>query len=341
MNEIINFGPEVAHLLEKISGASILCLGDVMLDRYIYGRAERLSPEAPVPVIHVSRRVSMPGGMGNVLSNLNALGCRSKAVCVCGDDDRADEMHRLFCAAGIAPKFIRDASRPTVTKTRIIAGIQQVVRFDEEDPRPIPSEIADQLLEAVRENLPQVGSVALSDYGKGSLTPEVLAQILDLGNKLGVPVIVDPKGNDYSIYRNAYLITPNRAELSLAVGKKLETNQDLAWYGRQLMEEHGIHNLLITLSDQGMMLLAGPDGPGGQGGHVGQNSAPLLLPALAKEVFDVSGAGDTVVAVMAAALAVGANLSLGAKLATLAAGVVVGKVGTAVATPEDIRQAMA
>ena len=329
MSSRINFGPEVIDLLEQINNVAILCLGDVMLDCYVYGRAERLSPEAPVPVIQVNRRLSMPGGMGNVISNLSALGCQPMAVCVCGDDERANELSSLFLADGITPKIIRDASRPTITKTRIIAGIQQIVRFDDEDPRPIPAEIATQVIETVCGQLPHAGSLALSDYGKGVLTPEVLRKVLDFASQRGLPTVVDPKGNDFSIYRGAYLITPNRAELSLAVGKRLDTNDDLAYHGRELMNRHDIHNLLITLSDQGMMLLEG------------QKPEPVLFPSLAKEVFDVSGAGDTVVAVISAALAVGADLSKGAKLATLAAGVVVGKVGTAVATPSDIKQAFA
>ena len=314
------------ELLNQFQGLPVLCVGDVMVDLYIHGQAHRISPEAPVPVVRVTRRLMVPGGAGNVVKNLGALGTAPRAVCLTGDDAWADELSRLFTAAGLtAPVLIRDAARPTSVKTRIIAGIQQVVRFDEEDDRPLAGGRAEKLLEAVKAALPEVRAVALSDYGKGCLTDELLRAILDLARAAGRPVVIDPKGRDYSRYRGAALVTPNRQELAEAAGRHLVTAGELEMAGREVMAACGLSNLLITRSEDGMMLLE-------EG-----RSEPVLLPSQAREVFDVSGAGDTVVAVMAAALALNAPLALGARLANLAAGVVVGKVGTATASPGEIK----
>ena len=314
------------ELLNRLPGLPVLCVGDVMVDLYIYGQAHRISPEAPVPVVRVTRRFLAPGGAGNVVKNLGALGAAPRAVCLTGDDAWADELGRLFKASGLGEQvFIRDAARPTSVKTRIIAGIQQVVRFDEEDDRPLDGRRAEELLAAVRAALPEVRAVALSDYGKGCLTDEVLRAILDLARAAGRPVVVDPKGRDYGRYRGAALVTPNRQELAEAAGRPVAaTAGELESAGREVMAACGLTALLVTRSEDGMMLLE-------------EGAEPVFLPSQAREVFDVSGAGDTVVAVMAAALALDAPLAVGARLANLAAGVVVGKVGTAAAAPGEIR----
>ena len=316
------------ELLNRIRGVSVLCVGDIMLDRYIYGQATRISPEAPVPIVRVKKRFMMPGGVGNVVKNLGALTAAPVAVSVTGRDDDAERLVRLFRESALpTPNFIADPDRPTSVKTRIVAGIQQVVRFDDEDERPLSPEVTERLLGAVWAEMPKAGAVALSDYGKGVLSNDVLREIISLARSAGKPVVVDPKGADYSRYRGATLVTPNRSELAEAAGRKLENAADLESAGRRVMDDCGLENLLITRSEDGMMLLCG-DGP--------LAMAPVLLPSQAREVFDVSGAGDTVVAVMAAALALGAPLEVGARLANLAAGVVVGKVGTATATPKEI-----
>jgi len=314
------------ELLSRFRDLPVLCVGDVMVDLYVYGQARRISPEAPVPVVKVGRRLMAPGGVGNVVKNLGALGAAPRTVSLTGDDAWADELGRLFREAGLAePVFIRDAARPTSVKTRIIAGIQQVVRFDEEDDRPLEGRRAEELLAAVRAALPEVRAVAISDYGKGCLADEVLRGVLDLARASGRPVVVDPKGRDYSRYRGATLVTPNRLELAEAANRELATAGELEKAGREVMAACGLDNLLVTRSEDGMMLLSAKE------------TEPVLLPSQARAVFDVSGAGDTVVAVMAAALAVGAPLAVGARLANLAAGVVVGKVGTATAAPDEIR----
>lgn len=314
-------------LLADLRGVTVLCAGDIMLDRYIYGQATRISPEAPVPVVRVVKRQVMPGGVGNVVKNLGALACRPLTVTLTGRDRHAETLAELFAEDGLpAPNLITDPQRPTIVKTRIIAGIQQVVRFDDEIEHPVSGEVAGRFIGAVLAALPECGAVALSDYGKGALSDQVLAAAIDAARSAGKPVVVDPKGADYTRYRGASLVTPNRAELAEAAGRKLTTAEDLEKAGRELMARCGLENLLITRSEDGMMLLKGnePDSP------------PVLLPSQAREVFDVSGAGDTVVAVMTAALALGAPLTVGARLANLAAGVVVGKVGTATANPGEI-----
>lgn len=279
-----------------------------------------------MPVVRVKKHLIMPGGVGNVVKNIGSLGAVPRTVSLTGDDRRREQLVELLAAAGLpTPDFIIDPARPTSIKTRIIAGIQQVVRFDEEDERPVNGPVADQLIATVRGLLPECGSVALSDYGKGLLSKEVLAEIISLAQAAGRPVVVDPKGADYQRYRGATVVTPNRAELSEAAGRKVESEDYLRTAGRQVMDDCGLENLLITRSEDGMMLLYGD-----------RAIPPAVLPSQARAVFDVSGAGDTVVAVMAAALAVGAPLEVGARLANLAAGVVVGKVGTATATDEEI-----
>ena len=316
---------EALKLLKQIEGVGVLCVGDIMLDRYIYGQATRISPEAPVPVVRVKKRLMMPGGVGNVVKNLGSLKANPLAVSVTGADQKAECLAGLFREAGLPePCFIADPGRPTSVKTRLVAGIQQVVRYDEEENHPIEGPVAESFLKAVTLALPQVGAVALSDYGKGVLSVQIIEEIISRARSAGRPVVVDPKGADYRRYAGAALVTPNRAELSEAAGRKVEDASELEAAGRKVMNDCGLENLLITRSEDGMMLLPGSD------------PRPVLLPSQARAVFDVSGAGDTVVAVMAAALAVGAPLAVGAGLANLAAGVVVGKVGTATATPEEV-----
>ncbi|GHV56851.1 hypothetical protein FACS189460_2400 [Deltaproteobacteria bacterium] len=313
-------------LLRRFQGLPVLCVGDVMVDVYIYGQAHRISPEAPVPVVKVARRLMAPGGVGNVVKNLGALGAAPRTVCLTGDDAGAEALAGLFKAAALPdPVLIRDPGRPTSVKTRLIAGIQQVVRFDEEDDRPLAGPLAEEFLAAVYAALPGVRAVAVSDYGKGSLPDEILREIIGLARRARRPVVVDPKGRDYGRYQGVDLVTPNRQELAEAAGRPaLTAALELETAGREVMAACGLANLLVTRSEDGMMLLAA-DRP-----------EPVLLPSQAREVFDVSGAGDTVVAVMAAALALKAPLAVGARLANLAAGVVVGKIGTAAATPEEI-----
>ena len=320
-------GREAVELLGRFAGLDVLCVGDAMLDRYVYGEATRISPEAPVPVVHVRRQVFTPGGVGNVSRNLFDLGARPRTVSVVGADDGAAILDGCLSASGHPPAMLlRDSSRPTIVKTRIIAGIQQVVRVDEEEASPLSPAVVADLLDATARELSAAAVVAISDYGKGVVAGDVAGRLIDLARRHGKPVAVDPKGHDYGRYRGADLVKPNRKELGEAVGRVVADEAEAAASGRELMERHRIRNILVTLSDRGMMLLLERDG----------GREPVMLPSRAREVFDVTGAGDTVLAVMAAAMGAGAPLELGARLATLAAGVVVGKVGTATVKPEEI-----
>ncbi|MDR2386886.1 MAG: D-glycero-beta-D-manno-heptose-7-phosphate kinase [Deltaproteobacteria bacterium] len=313
--------------LKKIQSATVLCLGDLMLDRYIYGQASRLSPEAPVPIVTVKRKTFMPGGLGNVVMNLHSLGAKPLAVGVVGTDQSAQILSDLFSKilGAQAAHLIKSAQRPTTVKTRVIAGIQQVVRFDEEWEMPLTEDLATNYQKAVSPLLARSGAVAASDYGKGVLSRSFCAWLMEKASQDNLAVVVDPKGADYGRYRGATLVTPNRQELALATSEDLNGagQEKLIEVGRKLMEKNDLKNLLITLSEDGMTLLT----------CQGQN---LHFPAKAREVFDVSGAGDTVVAAMTACLAAGLDLAAGAELATLAAAVVVGKVGTATASPNEI-----
>ncbi|MCC8109985.1 MAG: PfkB family carbohydrate kinase [Planctomycetes bacterium] len=335
-------------ILHKLPGTAILCVGDIMLDNFIYGDATRLSPEAPIPVVTVKRTLSMPGGMGNVVRNLGEVGILPLATSITGDDANAHKLSELFVHSGwLPPIMIRDSERPTIVKTRIIAGGQQIVRFDEEVSRAIGPELEQKLIEAIRRHLGSVRAIAISDYGKGIVTPGLVAETVKAAREKGIPVVVDPKGRDYSKYAGATVVTPNRKELSEAVGRDLQDSDEIANAAAEVLAKHDIKNLLVTRSEQGMTLVSRNDA-GKEPSTPTTTSTKTLektpdssttattFPALAREVSDVSGAGDTVVAMVAAALAVGAPLVLAAKLATLAAGVVVGKIGTAVAYPHEI-----
>jgi D-beta-D-heptose 7-phosphate kinase/D-beta-D-heptose 1-phosphate adenosyltransferase len=322
---------DALKILEKLQGAAVLSAGDLILDRYVYGEASRLSPEAPVPIVLVRKRTYAPGGLGNVVMNVHALGAKSLALGVTGEDFHADKLEELLNPALSkgSPRFIRDPERPTTVKTRVIAGIQQVVRFDEESHKPI-SKSTEKLYEKALEPLFfNAGALSVSDYGKGLLTRDLLSWLIARANDRGIPSVADPKGSDYSRYKGAYLVTPNRQELSEALGRDVshEPAEALASAGLELMRRHKIRNLLVTRSEDGMTLIE-------------SSGAVSHFPTVARAVYDVSGAGDTVVAAMAAALAAGATLSEGAYLATLAAGVVVGKVGTATASPEEIKESL-
>ena len=249
----------IRSLLERISGAKVLCLGDLMLDRYVYGEATRLSPEAPVPIVTVRRQTLIPGGSGNVVMNLSSIGANPWAVGLAGDDRPAEELSELLQGAldPLSPPLIRDPSRPTTIKTRVIAGIQQIVRFDEEYVSPLSANAERIYQEVAALCLPQAAAVIVSDYGKGTVSASLLSWLMPLAKEMGLPVVIDPKGDDYGRYRGATLVTPNRQELALAVGRDIArgSQEVLIAAGFALMARHGLENLLITRSEEGMTLL--------------------------------------------------------------------------------------
>ncbi|MHA1599359.1 MAG: D-glycero-beta-D-manno-heptose-7-phosphate kinase, partial [Alphaproteobacteria bacterium] len=315
--------------LEALSGSRVVVVGDVMLDRFAYGTVERISPEAPIPILQIERETAMLGGAGNVLRNLTALGVTADLIAVVGDDAAGREVAALGATeVGERCRLLIQADRPTTIKERFIAAGQQLLRTDRESARPLTPAIAAELVAAVRAVLadPAVGAMILSDYGKGALQPASVAALIAAAHEAGRPVVVDPKGPDFTIYRGATVMTPNRRELQQATGLPSADDDQAVAACRALIEHTGVANVLATRSEMGMTLLR-------------SDTSVQHFAAAAHEVFDVSGAGDTVVAVLAAALAAGRDLARGARLANIAAGVVVGKLGTAVAYPGDILRA--
>jgi D-beta-D-heptose 7-phosphate kinase/D-beta-D-heptose 1-phosphate adenosyltransferase len=303
--------------LEGFSNLKVLVAGDFMLDEYLWGKVERISPEAPVVVVEVERETRTLGGAGNVVNNLVALGAQVEVLGLVGEDNPGHLLKQEMVRLGVGVDgLFTDPARRTSRKTRVIGASQQVVRIDRETRTPAPPAFEQAAREFLRGHLPGLHGLVLSDYAKGVLTPAVLQELIAQGRQQGYPVVVDPKGADYSGYAEATVITPNRKEAELAVGYSLARREDLVRAGSTLRESLSLEYLLITLGAEGMLLFAA-------------GRPELALPTRAREVFDVSGAGDTVAAVMALGLAQWGDAVLAATLANVAAGVVVGKVGTA------------
>ncbi len=317
----------LATEIKALAGARVLCIGDVMLDRFAYGEVARISPEAPIPVFRHQNEASMLGGAGNVLRNLTALGAGADFIGVIGDDGAGGEIQALVAAEpGVAGHLVVDAGRETTIKTRYIAGAQQLLRADRESAWDIDATLAEDVLKAAAKAIAGAQAVVLSDYGKGVLTQGVTAKIIELAAKAGKPVIVDPKGNDFTRYRGAYLLTPNVKELSEAAGHDIYDEDGIVATAQNVRQSAGVDGILVTRGRDGMTLVI-------DGGH-------CHLSARAREVFDVSGAGDTVVATVAAALGAGMAVRDAAYLANAAAGIAVGKIGTAVVHNDELSAAL-
>jgi len=317
-------GNEIKDFFTRVAQLKALVVGDLMLDEYLWGKAERISPEAPVAVVDVARQDMRLGGAGNVINNLLSLGCQVRVASVIGaDEDGRTILERLELRGVSADGVVLSAARKTSRKTRVLASNQQMLRIDRESRDEIDSAAALELMAYVREQLPQVQVVLLSDYLKGVLTDSLTRELITLCRAAKVPVLVDPKGKDYSKYRGATLLTPNRKEAAEASGVTIRTGEDVSRAGWRLLQDLNLDALVLTRSEEGMSLfMAGRD--------------EIQLPTLAREVFDVSGAGDTVLASIGLGLAGGLELPDAARLSNLAAGVVVGKVGTSTVTPEEI-----
>ena len=292
-----------------------------MLDQYLFGATSRISPEAPVPVVHIQRTDDRPGGAANVAVNLASLGTSTCLIGVVGKDAAADTLEKILREQGIRCEFSRVADRPTTTKTRVQSRGQQLIRLDQEHAAALGDGA---LLGALGKAIGKADAVVLSDYGKGALTD--VGNMIALCRKAGVPALVDPKGTDFGKYRGASLITPNQTEFEAVAGAS-SSDEDFVERGRRLIEELDLDALLVTRSEKGMLLIeAGAD--------------PLFLSTQAREVYDVTGAGDTVIATIAGALASGQDLSSAAALANVAASLVVRKIGVATVTPSEIRVAL-
>lgn len=312
----------------KFSGKRIVVLGDLMLDEFIWGRVSRISPEAPVPVVEVHRQSQTLGGAGNVVSNLRALGADAIPVGVVGDDADATRLRGAFAELSISTtRLVVDPGRPTTVKTRIIAHNQQVVRTDRENRAPISAAIENLVGHCFEEELDHADAVVVSDYGKGLLTSELLSNALGLAHARGLTVCVDPKMRSFDRYQPVTVITPNIQEAAAAAGISIDDHESLVRAGRILLDSIETSAVLITRGEEGMTLFT-------RGGP--SSAAVTHIPTVAREVYDVTGAGDTVIATLTLALACGASFEEAAKLANHAAGVVVGKVGTASVTRDEL-----
>lgn len=321
---------DLISLLNNLSDTSVLVVGDVILDKFIYGSVDRISPESPVPVLALSREDIMLGGAGNAFANLVGLGVKAQLLAVIGDDDDGGRIAEHMAGMGqSADHLIVDSSRPTSVKTRFLAGHQQLLRSDFEVTGALSADVADDLVQRFSALLSGVQAVILSDYGKGVLSPSVLKRLIEAARAQDIPVIVDPKGQDFGIYRGASAVTPNRKELADATqGMAVDSDADIQSAAERILTECGVGAVIATRSQDGMSVIQAGAAPY----HV--ESAQDI------EVFDVSGAGDTVIATIAASVAAGGSLEQAAVLANMAGSIAVTKVGTAAIRLADLVDAV-
>lgn len=311
------------RLIAAIPRIRALVVGDVMLDEQITGTADRISPEAPVPVVEVRRSEYRPGGAANVAANIASLGAVTTLAGVTGADAHAQILTTELRARGIRPLLVEDSGRPTTVKTRIIAHHQQIARVDREDRRPIANPVDEKLATLVEWALPETDVVLLSDYLKGVLTPSLTARILERCRAAGKPVFVDPKGPDFEKYRGAFAITPNTKEAFEALRAQPGLPETVDQAGEMLLALLPGAAVLITRGEDGMSLYR-------------SGAEPVHIPAAVRDVYDVTGAGDTAVAVLAVCSAAGEELAGAARIANYAAGIVVGRVGAACVTRNEL-----
>jgi D-beta-D-heptose 7-phosphate kinase/D-beta-D-heptose 1-phosphate adenosyltransferase len=323
-NEVQMERKDVESLFAGAKNIKALVVGDLMLDEYLWGKAERISPEAPVQVVDIVREDLRLGGAGNVANNLVALGCRVTVLSVIGADENGTILRHAFSGKGVdVAGVFEDPMRRTSKKTRVVAAHQQIVRIDRESREPLSSEYEKKIVDFLAERSGDYQVILVSDYLKGVLTDGVLAAIMATGRRQGIPVVIDPKGDDYHKYRGATMLTPNRKEAEIASQVKIDGTENLQRAATTLLREEGLEALLITRSEEGMSLFEA-------------SGRSVHIPTVAREVYDVTGAGDTVIAVMGLVLASGRGFEESARLANLAAGIAVGKLGTSIVTPAEI-----
>jgi len=324
MSEAIPMDSHFIPLVNKLAGHRVLCIGDVMLDRYIYGQVERISPEAPIPVLRMQREAITLGGAGNVVRNIVSLGGQVDLIGVVGQDQTGYDLASQFAGLSqVTPYLLTDNSRPTTLKTRYVADGQQLLRADFEVSQPISEDMEQQIMLRVRGALDGCNVVILSDYAKGVLTPRVVAEIIKLAKEKNRRILIDPKGRDFVRYLGASLLTPNRRELAEATGSAIKNVEDAERAALQLIKTYQLEGVLAKLGADGVCLVM-------------KDQPACHFRALAREVFDVSGAGDTVVATLALGLAGGLPVADSAALANIAGAIVVGKIGTAAVTREEL-----
>jgi rfaE bifunctional protein kinase chain/domain len=315
---------KVRKLQQSGPTPNILVIGDLMIDHYVIGDATRLSPEAPVPIVNVKKEFTTPGGAANVAQNLLALGSKVSLAGITGNDIDATRLTDILVDEGInADAIFKDETRPTTVKTRIMAGSHQLVRVDREVTHPLTDSLQAEFIERIKENIAKADIVVLSDYNKGLFSPALTQQLINESNSKGKKVVIDPKGLNYEKYKGAYIIKPNRKELAEAAKTEKITNIDeLQQAARIIIKQTGAEYIVVTLSEQGMVIIS--------------ELAYKLLPVKATSVFDVTGAGDTVLATMAYFIAQGLNVEEACELANHAAAIVIRQTGSAVTTVDEI-----
>ena len=305
-----------------MKGSRVVVVGDIMIDRYLVGETERLSPEAPVPVVTVHERHSALGGAANVAANVSAMGATCLLVGVVGDDTDGAAIRQNLAIARLEDRFVIPiAGRPTTSKTRIIARSQQIVRIDDEVDSLLEGPELDRMIKAAREALADADALLLEDYNKGALPPALIAAVMEIARRRGIPIVVDPKYRQFFEYAGATVFKPNRRELESALGAAVDLQDRNAL--PEVLTRLKADNLLVTLGADGMLLVT-------------KDGGAIRIPSIAREVYDVSGAGDTVTAWLGTALAAGASVREAAQLANYAAGVEVGKPGVATVSPEEV-----
>jgi len=304
----------------------LLVIGDIILDEFIWGKVRRISPEAPVPVVEVERESLCLGGSANVVNNLHALGCKVALCGVIGKDENGKRLRGILEEMDIdCGGVIVKEDRPTAIKTRVIAQHQQIVRFDRERPSPISEYSKSKIIDYLKEHLDDIGAVIISDYGKGVISEDLLSKIIPEIRSKNIPIAVDPKPVNFPFYQGVTVITPNHHEAAEAAGTDTETEDGLIETARRLIASQDSESILITRGENGMSLFE-------------RDGTTSHIPTVARDVYDVSGAGDTVIATMALALASGASLKEAAILSNYAAGIVVGKLGTAPITFRELKE---
>lgn len=303
---------------------NILVIGDLMIDEYLWGSCERISPEAPVQVVDIKKETSVLGGAGNVINNLVSLGAKVSVMSVIGDDDVGHDLKYMLDEQGVKSFLVEQKGRKTSRKTRLMASHSQVVRYDKESKNNISQESAKKLYAKLQEKINAYDTILLSDYDKGVLTDELIKNVITYANKYGKKVLVDPKGIDYSRYKGAYLLTPNKKEAELASNIIIENDDRLRDVLVKLKDEASLAVSVVTLSENGIAIL--------------ENDKITVKPTVAREVYDVTGAGDTVLASLGFSLSLGYDIETSVEFANLAAGVVVGKLGSATVTMDEIEE---
>ena len=315
----------IDKIISKFKDVKILIVGDIILDEFVWGDTSRISPEAPVPVVLVERESLMPGGAANVASNICALGAKAYLVGAVGRDEHGRRLEKILKEKGVDLEgVISDAQRPTTLKTRVVARHQQVIRIDREKISPLSESINKEIIDYVREKIKEVDGVIIEDYGKGVITPRLLKEIVPLAKRHNKIITVDPKEEHISYYKGATAITPNRKEAEAMGGIKAKDDESLNRLGRALLRRLKLKAAVITLGEHGMRVFE-------RGGKI------THIPTVAQEVFDVSGAGDTVIAAFTVSLGAGAKMIEAAHISNFAGGIVVGKVGVATTSQAELK----